>query len=219
MSPCTDHAEWKYIAWSTAKSRSNHFSRGRNFWWRTEITAQGVETIQRFVKVTLSKVPIHCSRSNFAGISCSYSFISFFGLICTTATNTAIMLLTMISSSRMNVYEYSSKIIYPQKLSVDSLLFRSESIPDQSFMFLHQYLSRWHRKGKNHKKRLLRLLVLTWWTQITMFYLLSFQQALPIVTDPDMAERFERELSWCVGQLECMMRSSSSKDKDPRKWW
>ncbi|CAF3393249.1 unnamed protein product [Rotaria sp. Silwood1] len=40
--------------------------------------------------------------------------------------------------------------------------------------------------------------------------------ALPIVTDPEMAERFERELAWCVGQLECMMRSSSStKDKDP----
>jgi hypothetical protein len=33
-----------------------------------------------------------------------------------------------------------------------------------------------------------------------------------------MAERFERELSWCVGQLECMMRSSSIKDKDPRKF-
>ncbi|CAF2406181.1 unnamed protein product [Rotaria sp. Silwood2] len=39
--------------------------------------------------------------------------------------------------------------------------------------------------------------------------------ALPIVTDPEMAERFERELAWCVGQLECMMRSSSTKDKDP----
>ncbi|CAF1347123.1 unnamed protein product [Adineta steineri] len=39
--------------------------------------------------------------------------------------------------------------------------------------------------------------------------------ALPIVTDPEMAERFERELAWCVGQLECMMRSSSMKDKDP----
>ncbi len=44
--------------------------------------------------------------------------------------------------------------------------------------------------------------------------------ALPIVTDPEMAERFERELAWCIGQLECMMRSSSSssKDKDPRKF-
>lgn len=31
-----------------------------------------------------------------------------------------------------------------------------------------------------------------------------------------MAERFERELGWCVGQLECMLRSSSNKDKDPR---
>jgi hypothetical protein len=41
---------------------------------------------------------------------------------------------------------------------------------------------------------------------------------LPIVTDPEMAERFERELAWCIGQLECMMKSSSStKDKDPRK--
>ena len=40
--------------------------------------------------------------------------------------------------------------------------------------------------------------------------------ALPIVTDPEMAERFERELAWCIGQLECMMRSSSTKDKDPR---
>ncbi len=47
--------------------------------------------------------------------------------------------------------------------------------------------------------------------------LLIFFQALPIVTDPEMAERFERELAWCVGQLECMMRSSSTKDKDPRK--
>ncbi len=43
-------------------------------------------------------------------------------------------------------------------------------------------------------------------------------QALPIVTDPEMAERFERELAWCVGQLECMMKSSSIKDKDPRKF-
>ncbi|CAF0910767.1 unnamed protein product [Rotaria sordida] len=41
--------------------------------------------------------------------------------------------------------------------------------------------------------------------------------ALPIVTDPEMAERFERELAWCVGQLECMMRSSSTKDKDPAR--
>ena len=32
-----------------------------------------------------------------------------------------------------------------------------------------------------------------------------------------MAERFERELAWCVGQLECMLRSTSTKDKDPRK--
>jgi hypothetical protein len=42
---------------------------------------------------------------------------------------------------------------------------------------------------------------------------------LPIVTDPEMAERFERELAWCIGQLECMMKSSSSstKDKDPGK--
>ncbi|CAF0722574.1 unnamed protein product [Adineta ricciae] len=38
---------------------------------------------------------------------------------------------------------------------------------------------------------------------------------LPIATDPEMAERFERELAWCVGQLECMLRSTSTKDKDP----
>ncbi|UJR21496.1 hypothetical protein I4U23_024580 [Adineta vaga] len=39
--------------------------------------------------------------------------------------------------------------------------------------------------------------------------------ALPIVTDPEMAERFERELTWCVGQLECMLKSPSMKDKEP----
>ncbi|CAF1013693.1 unnamed protein product [Adineta ricciae] len=39
--------------------------------------------------------------------------------------------------------------------------------------------------------------------------------SLPIATDPEMAERFERELAWCVGQLECMLRSTSTKDKDP----
>ena len=33
-----------------------------------------------------------------------------------------------------------------------------------------------------------------------------------------MAERFERELAWCIGQLECMMRSSTIKDKDPRRF-
>ncbi|CAF2061316.1 unnamed protein product [Rotaria magnacalcarata] len=39
--------------------------------------------------------------------------------------------------------------------------------------------------------------------------------ALPIVADPEMAERFECEIAWCIGQLECMMKSSSTKDKDP----
>jgi hypothetical protein len=33
-----------------------------------------------------------------------------------------------------------------------------------------------------------------------------------------MAERFERELAWCIGQLECMMKSST-KDKDPREFY
>lgn len=43
-------------------------------------------------------------------------------------------------------------------------------------------------------------------------------QPLPIVADPEMAERFERELAWCCDQLEGIMRSSSSsKEKEPRK--
>lgn len=38
------------------------------------------------------------------------------------------------------------------------------------------------------------------------------------MTDPEMAEKFERELAWCIGQLECMISSSSSsKEKDPRE--
>ena len=40
-----------------------------------------------------------------------------------------------------------------------------------------------------------------------------------IMTDPEMAERFERELNWCCQQLESMIRvSSSSKEKEPRKF-
>lgn len=47
----------------------------------------------------------------------------------------------------------------------------------------------------------------------------SKTQSLPIVTDPEMAERFERELNWCCQQLESMIRvSSSSKEKEPRKF-
>ena len=46
----------------------------------------------------------------------------------------------------------------------------------------------------------------------------STAQPLPIVTDPEMAERFERELAWCCEQLEWMMgSSSSSKEKEARK--
>ena len=37
------------------------------------------------------------------------------------------------------------------------------------------------------------------------------------MTDPEMAEKFERELAWCIGQLECMISSSSAKEKDPRE--
>lgn len=48
----------------------------------------------------------------------------------------------------------------------------------------------------------------------------STTQSLPIVTDPEMAERFERELNWCCQQLESMIRvSSSSKEKEPRKFF
>jgi hypothetical protein len=59
-----------------------------------------------------------------------------------------------------------------------------------------------------HSPRLLLLFICSFFIYV---------QALPIVTDPEMAERFERELTWCVGQLECILRSSSSKDRDPRR--